>query len=135
MSTMPLKYVRFIDGNFALFSNKIQHATVALPVNKEIKSAGFVMIEDSLMFAYGNSTTLDIKSDSSDTKFFKEVFSMLESSNVGTMLESSNVGVFSKNIFFLLKENAIAIINFEQNPKIVVANKNIKIQYQSEVEK
>jgi hypothetical protein len=72
--SMPLKYVRFKDDNFALFSNKIQHATIALPVNKEIKSAGFVMIEEFKLFAYGDSTTLEIKSDPTDTVFFEGVF-------------------------------------------------------------
>ena len=50
------------------------------------------------------------------------------------MRGTSKVGVFSKNSIFYCKENAIAIIYFEQSPKIIVANKNIKIEYQKDAQ-
>ena len=59
---------------------------------------------------------------------------MWETSQVGVMRGTSQVGVFSKNSIFYCKENAIAIIYFEQSPKIIVANKNIKIEYQMDAQ-
>ena len=59
---------------------------------------------------------------------------MRGTSQVGEMRGTSQVGVFSKNSIFYCKENAIAIIYFEQSPKIIVANKNIKIEYQKDAQ-
>ena len=63
-----------------------------------------------------------------------QVGEMWGTSKVGEMWGTSQVGVFSKNSIFYCKENAIAIIYFEQSPKIIVANKNIKIEYQKDAQ-
>lgn len=75
MSVMPLKYVRFADDSFMIFSSSIAHQRARERITVKPKSAGFLMFDEFELFAYGDSTTLEIKSDPTDTIFFEGVFS------------------------------------------------------------
>ncbi len=53
---------------------------------------------------------------------------MLESSNVGEMRESSISNIYSDKSKYKLQDNSIAILRYTDVPKIIVANKKIKIE-------
>ena len=55
---------------------------------------------------------------------------MWGSSQVGVMRESSQVGVHSSEVNYVLNDNAIAIINITQTPKIITVNEKIQIELQ-----
>ena len=59
-----------------------------------------------------------------------QVREMLGSSQVGVMRESSQVGVHSSEVNYVLNDNAIAIINITQTPKIITVNEKIQIELQ-----
>ena len=73
--SMPLKYVRFLNDTFIIFSCGINHKHACCGVYVKPESAGFLMIEGDKVLAYGKSVTLEIKSDPTDTVFFIKIFS------------------------------------------------------------
>jgi hypothetical protein len=71
---MGMKYILFEDAGYVIFEGGTKHSTMVYKYpNDKVISAGFVNIndtaEESALSCYGESQSLDIKSDEKDTEY------------------------------------------------------------------
>jgi len=66
-----VKYIRFVESGFLIFSGAITHKHAGKLVNEEILSAGFVGQHKDGLRCYGQSETLHLKSDPADTDLLR----------------------------------------------------------------
>jgi hypothetical protein len=65
---MLVKYIRGHDNKIAVFPMTDEHKTTAETLHITPKSAGFFIAEDGFSMAYGDSTSLNLKSLPEDTE-------------------------------------------------------------------
>jgi hypothetical protein len=75
---MNMKYIRFIDGTFVLFSASLSHETVARrmhglddPVEYMVESAGFIGYWQDEICCHGESISLHKRSLPEDTELLR----------------------------------------------------------------
>lgn len=67
-----MKYIKFKEVGFVLFERHISHCRLADKVGADVESAGFVEMDElNPPMCYGESTTLNVKSDPKDTELLR----------------------------------------------------------------